>query len=135
MLEANCEFLKDRWSYYYKVFEKFPLLGFPNYVNWNRVQWYEDLYNFSYSDNPDSSIHKLRDLQIIRPRMFGTVEFRSDSSQSNIDSILNLSALRLGQFLLAAEGKNLQLPSYSEACRLWKEQLESGSYKNEDKKK
>ncbi|HAZ11500.1 MAG: hypothetical protein A2X86_10980 [Bdellovibrionales bacterium GWA2_49_15] len=72
--------------------------------------------------------NKLRDLQVIRPRAIGTVEFRSDAAQNTPEKIMNLAALRLGQYLLAMEDLDKilpELPNYEKSATLWHEQMDA----------
>ncbi len=140
MLEAKGVNFKERWSLYYKLFNDFSLVGFPNYQKWNLQEWIQALYNESYLPSKEkvknfNSINKLRDLQIIRPRAIGTIEFRSDSAQKTVDSILRLAALRLGQYILAQKPLEDFFPDYKSARELWLNQMNSGKDFDESTKK
>ncbi len=133
MLEANGMTFKERWNHYQKVFYNFPLLGFPHVKNWSMKWWFEQLFNLSYQTQKSSiatihNLNKLRDLQVIRPRAIGTIEFRSDSAQSTPEKVMHLAALRFGQYLVAEENFDHTLPSlpnYEKSETLWHEQMNS----------
>ena len=130
MFEAKGITMKERWDYYFKVFRDFPLVGFPKVESWTIDWWLEELYINSYLPLKEEiknrfQMNKLRDLQVIRPRAIGTVEFRSDSAQSTVSEIMNLVSMRLGQFLMAKNELPKEIPNYNESCKIWYDQFQS----------
>jgi hypothetical protein len=139
MLEAKGIGFKERWSNYLKVFHNFSLVGFPSTNSWTHDWWMEELFKTSYQRQQGSidsayALNKLRDLQVIRPRAIGTIEFRSDAAQSSCDEVMRLAALRLGQFLIAQKKLPDWIPSYAVSQKLWKLQMDIGKDLNEDLK-
>ena len=110
----------QRWNGYSKVFEGYPLIGFPNVANWTLDTWAEALLDSPLAGSEEdewsgksaralgtiplvdrerkfeSFIACVRDLQIVRPKFFGTLEFRADPAQDSPENILAMAALRLG---------------------------------------
>lgn len=110
------KFLQNRWTGYNAVFSGYPLVGFPHLTHWNMKSWCEALLQsplygkvreewagksllelgHSPFDNWKEFFGSVRDLQVIRPRLFGTLEFRADPAQPDLDSIMAVAALRMG---------------------------------------
>lgn len=133
MLEASGIDYKERWDHYLKVFHHFPLVGFPKTEAWSFQWWITQLFVTSYQKQKDklksvSALNKLRDLQIIRPRAIGTIEFRGDAAQSNTYDMLRLAALRLGQYLVAMRTLPTSIPPYSQSREIWNKQMLRGQY-------
>ena len=117
--------LKARWTGYGRVFAGYPLIGFPELEKWNTEVWIGALLRSPLAGGPEDewaglSLEKygkipfgswskafplIRDLQIIRPRLFGTLEFRADPAQPSIERVLGLTALRLGLVASLLGGK------------------------------
>ena len=111
-------FLKKRWLGYLTVFEKSPLIGYPAFDDWNIENWVSALLKSPLCGPATSSwsgrtweildtkpkdfsdlnyfITAVRDLQIIRPKLFGTLEFRSDAALPTAEAIIRMAAIRLG---------------------------------------
>ena len=134
MLETGSTELKNKWEFYHKLFINFTLVGFPNFPEWKFENWASCLYKESYLKLDKSApleIHKLRDLQAIRPRVFGTIEFRSDCASNTSQEILRLAAIRLGQFILATRTDSvIDIPSYQDSRLIWNSHLITGKYKD-----
>lgn len=136
MLEAKGISYKERWDHYLKVFHSFPLVGFPATPSWSLAWWITQLFVTSYQRQKEKlknifGLNKLRDLQLIRPRAIGTIEFRGDAAQGTTDDMMRLAALRLGQYLLAMRGLPPTVLPYASARELWLEQMEAGRYLDE----
>ena len=102
---ARSRMLRRRWLAYRDAFPGNPLIGFPNLPNWTLSNWAEALAATPLLIDDTATDDKLdwhdfrfrvRDLQIIRPRAFGTVEFRADPMQPTLAGNLRMAALRLG---------------------------------------
>jgi hypothetical protein len=113
--------LEKRWGGYLQVFKGFPLVAFPDLKEWSLVNWVEALTRSPIIAGSNEAwagyaLHKLpalssidwnlmfpkvRDVQIIRPKLYGTLEFRGDPAQTSCRHILALAALRLGASILA----------------------------------
>jgi hypothetical protein len=111
-----------RWRGYRAVLGNLPLVGFPDLRGWCRESWIDALLCSPCLESPISEpgefLQQVRDLQIIRPRLFGTLEFRADPAQNSARSILALAALRLAVSIAAASG--IQVPgSMSEHRTRW----------------
>ena len=115
-----------RWSGYMGLFSNYPLVGFPNMPAWSMDNWLNALIKspLAFTDsehsfgnvhpsgglifsNPANFFKSARDLQLIRPKLFGTLEFRGDPAQSSVAEIVETAAIRLGicSFLLNNEPK------------------------------
>lgn len=150
--EGEASHFLKRWSYYQGVFEGMSLLGFPDIATMNFDVWIEHLLTspLSHSDQNlkqalgelqiiqghqlesesiMSLIQQTRDLQIIKPKWIGTLEYRSDPATSNFKQMIKMAALRLASHLKAVRHTvcqtNIQtemtLPEYSfkQLSQLW----------------
>jgi hypothetical protein len=129
---------RTRWDQYRRVFKGFSLLGFPDLKTWTFSEWREAIMRAPLVINPngkspvcledlewdkdtiDVYISKIRDLQIIKPKLIGTIEFRADPAMPGIDEIYNLSLLRLlicQTILSLPPAKNIE--TFSEARDFW----------------
>jgi hypothetical protein len=108
--------LFKRWEGYADVFAGYPLVGYPRMERWNMDSWIKALFESPLAAGPEKEwagkslselevnpfsdwgdfFDSVRDLQIIRPKLFGTLEFRADPTQSDLAGVLNSAALRLG---------------------------------------
>ena len=61
----------------------------------------------------------MRDLQIIRPKIFGTLEFRADPSQPKVSDILALVSLRLGVAKSVVDGAKVKKAFSMERMKWW----------------
>jgi hypothetical protein len=130
---------KQRWSLYHAVYQHFPLTGFPKIEEWTLENWEAALLQSpilcsdpstngsrlgevltDYSDSEISKIIKnTRDLQIIRPKIFGTLEFRADPAQPTIERIMSLTALRLGISKAVVDGLKIDRDFKIERIKWW----------------
>ncbi len=98
-----------RFSGYFKSLPNYPLVGYPRMEQWSWDAWLECLFRMPIAqtvDNksathvdwtdPEAILGAKRDLTIIKPRLFGTIEFRGDPCLPSADSILAVAAARLG---------------------------------------
>ena len=98
-----------RWSGYAETLRGLPLVGFPNLDQWTNSSWIDALIrtptiNRIAIERPEDFFVSVRDLQIIRPRVFGTLEFRGDPAQASVEGILAMAAIRLGCRIGARHG-------------------------------
>lgn len=95
----------SRWAGYRRVFEGSPFCGLPHFETWDLAGWASALSRASTMGQPDGTwddfFARVRDFSVIRPRLFGTVEFRGDPAQPSPDRILRQAALRLGTSIAA----------------------------------
>ena len=136
---------KQRWHGYKSVFHSLELLGFPKFDEWTIQTWIKafarsslvvenshsasgkSLFSLLQRDPKQdvlSLVSKVRDLQIIKPKLIGTLEFRADPALPNPESILKQAAFRLGTYLVCLKPrvsilKDLSLSHISE--RWWDE--------------
>jgi len=130
--------LQTRWAGYQSVFKGFPLVGFPNIVAWDLDTWVAALLSSplaggpsdawsgksidAYAQVPYSDWSKafplIRDLQIVRPRLFGTLEFRADPGQPSVERLMGLMALRLGLVGAVIEGESVET-NFKDSKDLW----------------
>lgn len=105
---------KRRWAGYLATVGEFPLVGVPRFEEWSVDWWLQALTRMpsaampALEEAPPESAERFlgsrRDFQAIRPRTFGTLEFRADPGQPDHDALLALAALRLGATVRSAEG-------------------------------
>lgn len=140
--------LVTRWRGYEAVFRGFPLIGFPHLDQWNLNSWANALLSSPLAGGPDDewagkSIAQLgknpfstwqrfmvsvRDLQIIRPKLFGTLEFRADPAQVDANKIAAVAALRLGLCSYLLESPLPQGSNYIAANNRWWQTIKNSSY-------
>jgi hypothetical protein len=132
--------LQRRTSLYKRSFPNMVLTGFPDIAEWTIDTWIKGMLESplgagageqnegkSYlSLNPDSRPNlaeiksSLRDLQFVRPRLIGTIEFRSDPSVATVKSLVAIAAWRLAMSLMARSGKlNLLGESHHKSLARW----------------
>ncbi len=132
------EVLRKRWAGYNDVFSEYPLVGFPKLPDWSMKLWIQSMLDSplyggpldsfagktvnELHENPFSTwtgfIKSVRDLQLIRPKLFGTLEFRADPAQPDASSIISMSCLRLG-ICSALIGPSFSPPSFSASRENW----------------
>lgn len=117
-----------RWKPYLDVYRNYPLIGFPSIKQWDVDHWLNALLESPVFDpnnetnsctvlaqhlNQELTYKQLtnlwkstRDLQIIRPKVYGSLEFRADPAQNSVESIMALAALRLGLVIQLNENSN-----------------------------
>lgn len=135
----------QRWRGYLAVFSGYPLVGFPEMNEWSIGSWAKallespllgptnsgwagrtihNLNNFPFKDStsPWSTFMKsVRDLQIIRPKLFGTLEFRADPAQCYPEDILFVAALRLGLCAAILNSSLVKNQTFSDSAKKWRE--------------
>jgi hypothetical protein len=139
--------VRKRQSFYEKVFQGIELIGFPEFRNWTYENWVSAICNsplIKVAGNKDISFRTafeadekkdfkkilpfVRDLQIIRPKSIGTLEFRADPAVTHVDQIIKVAALRFASALYAHEN-NTEVPneskSFLENRSTWVEQIRS----------
>jgi len=100
--------LQQRWSGYQACLGHFPLVAFPDLPQWTRDDWFAALCRMPFaetSDNhrggtvdrhdPMSWFRAKRDVSLIKPRHYGTIEFRVDPCQPTAEAVAKLCAARL----------------------------------------
>jgi hypothetical protein len=141
---------QSRWRGYESVFRGFPLVGFPKISEWSIESWILAMFQSPLSGGADSSwsarilkdlsefpfrrasspwgefISSVRDLQIIRPKLFGTLEFRADPAQASASLIKAILALRLGLCSNLLGNENHEIQKLSVAHRTWWENVSGG---------
>lgn len=127
-----------RWSSYGYVFANMPLLGFPRMDEWTYDHWLDcilktptlDENKRLFSDSVMTSseeelkikLKSVRDLQIIRPKWIGTLEYRSDPAMSDPDLISQMAALRFASYIYALSGGSCQMKNelpFLELSKQW----------------
>ena len=136
-----------RWSGYRAVFHGKPLVGFPDLERWDFESWVEALLRSpicgkaddkfasrslaELGRNPFSNwgrfLKEVRDLQIIRPRIFGTLEFRSDPAQKDAEGVCAVAALRLGLCAVALFSKSKNA-DFRTSRKVWWENVTEGAF-------
>lgn len=94
---SNFEIFQERWRRYQVAFPYMRSVGIPGVEHWSSLTWIQTLID----DNPlQRQLFLMRDFQLIKPKWIGTLETRSDPSTRDTDLIMQLAALRFGQYLL-----------------------------------
>lgn len=134
----SMELFKARWAAYGAVFAGFPLVGFPDVAHWSLEKWARALLHsplaggandaFAAEVAEGTSILKdlgferfmaaVRDLQIIRPKLYGTLEFRADPAQPTARAIIGVAALRLAVCIGVSVGERAGY-TFLGARKLW----------------
>ncbi len=129
-----------RWHGFDRAFGETPLGGFPRLPSWTFDGWIDallntpiksasgsdaqgltlrELHNRSpYGTDHVALIKSLRDLQLIRPKLFGGLEFRSAPAQASSDDIISLVIARDAALKFAASSIQFSL-NYVQAREIW----------------
>jgi hypothetical protein len=112
-----------RWIGYFETLRGCPLVGFPDLEDWTRASWISALtrtptMNGTTFESTGDFFISVRDLQIIRPRVFGTLEFRGDPAQGSVAGIIAMAAIRLACCIGARRGYSAH-GSFQEHRNLW----------------
>ncbi|WP_406695610.1 hypothetical protein V5E97_31835 [Singulisphaera sp. Ch08] len=128
-----------RWEGYEAVYGLTALLGFPDFRSgWTLEAWADALLDAPLAGTPDNSwalrrtrdlseppggnwdvfLERVRDLQLVRPRMSGTLEFRGDPAQPTVEAVIEVAEARLAACRRALDD---DVPSgdYQDARRQW----------------
>lgn len=140
-----------RWKHYRSTYSGYALVGFPNLKEWSFETWLNaclDCYVFQKNETDLFTLRQLverdpnnlsgywkylRDLQIVRPKATGAIEFRADPCQESIRQVLALAALRLGICLICASKTNISENPMANRDDWWRS-VESTAYKEPDAK-
>lgn len=129
-----------RWEGYERVCRKLPLYGFPDFDRWTTEAWRAALRrsplamkagamsgDLTYAGaigrgmSELEAMARVRDLQIIKPRSFGTLEFRADPAQPDVGSLIELISARVEYVRNALEYEPAR--TYSEARVAWRNMM------------
>lgn len=124
LLNRTPQALGQRQKYYDSVFRGLKLLGVPDLKRWTLQDWIQAICDSPLISNLKSGndtlrsmwesgknrdlaalMARVRDLQIIRPKAIGTVEFRGDASVSDPSEMIRVVAIRFAAALLAADAE------------------------------
>ena len=141
-LISSCSFTSrknfiSRWENYFYVFKQLPLTGFPQLTEWTFESWVDQLlYNQTHIQDSEleKTILSQRDLQIVKPKWIGTLEFRADPATSDIDLIISQAALRLSAYLNAQKPHYqpiLHSHSFLSLAQLWNQGLHINQFQKE----
>lgn len=127
-----------RWSSYRYVFGEMKLLGFPDLPAWSFDRWVQGLVESPWIEGsgrvfgdkvPALSeedllrvLPNVRDLQIVKPKWIGTLEYRSDPATSDVGLLIRNAALRFGAYLASLNAPKALVmaePTFSELARSW----------------
>jgi hypothetical protein len=122
LLNRTPQALEQRQKYYDGVFRGLKLLGIPDMEQWTLREWIQTLCDSplvsnlkagsdtlrklwaNESDNDlEALLKRTRDLQIVRPKSIGTVEFRGDASVTKSSDMIRVAATRFGGALIASD--------------------------------
>lgn len=137
---------RKRWEGYARVFRGYPLLGFPQMDQWTLMDWADALVRSPLAGPPGwkfagetlqaiglpdgmsvrAFIDSVRDLQIIKPRIFGTIEFRSDPAATSACDALRSAATRVGITQAIVDGFRLDSKFCGERDLWWSWTLGKG---------
>jgi hypothetical protein len=121
------------------------LIGYPSFSKWSAENWAAGLMTgppLSYLKSKDVGLpvfmietddrsvniedfSLLRDFQIIRPRLFGTLEYRGNGSCGGVEKIMAATAIRLASVLLALDSKKDSVITYQQGREHWLKLLET----------
>jgi hypothetical protein len=139
VLTGEAATVSRRWRAYAKVFRGMPLVGLAIDEPWSAAGWAEGLLRSPLIGGPEvpwagrafrdltappfpnwnSFLAAARDLQAIRPRIFGTLEFRSDPAQPTPSAILSAAALRFAAALCAEDHGPSAMPIADAHAAWW----------------
>jgi hypothetical protein len=128
----------ERWNAYKKVFSGMSFVGFPEIKSWTLDSWISGILESPWNEQSvrsfgshvskwtdaeiESKLKDSRDLQLIKPKWIGTLEYRSDPATADIQLILSQAALRFATYFWQEKyaGDIVTLPaSMEELARAW----------------
>lgn len=133
-----------RWKGYLGCLGHLPLVAFPELPDWSLDNWFEALCQMPLADTADnhrgggidaqnvmSLFRAKRDVSLIKPRTYGTIEFRADPCLPTADAVAAVCALRLG---MAVEILHGQVPArgFCEARQAWSSEICRGDGEPKD---
>lgn len=129
--------LQKRWQGYWTCLGRLPLVAFPDLEAWTLDSWFNALCRMPLAETPDNHcggevdhhdplawFRAARDVSLIKPRHYGTVEFRCDPCQPTAWAVAELVALRLGLVVEILRGR-VPPRSFREARNLWISSLDT----------
>jgi len=123
--------IQKRWEGYQKCLGHLPLVAFPDLPQWTLDDWFAALCRMPLAETPDnhhggkidrhdplSWFRAKRDVSLIKPRHYGTIEFRVDPCQPTAEAVAKLCAARLAA---ATEilGGHVPTRSFRESRNAW----------------
>lgn len=157
LLSSSPQLCAKRLALYESVFDGLPLLIFPALEQWNLRNWSRALCLTQTNDtswdstrtltlgdwilkNPMTEganlLNKVRDLQLIRPKHFGAIEFRGDGSVHSVDRIIQVAATRFAASLLASCEQQLpnEQRSFPHLRQAWIDAVSAGAWEPKTQK-
>ena len=123
--------LQKRWSGYQACLGHLPLVAFPDLPQWTLENWFDALCRMPFAVTPDnhrggkidryepmSWFRAKRDVSLIKPRHYGTIEFRVDPCQPTAEAAAKLCVARLGLVKEILDGR-VPLRLFREARDAW----------------
>ena len=123
--------LQKRWSGYQSCLGHLPLVAFPDLPQWTLDNWFAALYQMPFAETLDnhrgSKVDRYdplswfcakRDVSLIKPRHYGTVEFRIDPCQPTAEAVAKLCSARLAAAMEILGGL-VPVRSFREARNEW----------------
>lgn len=95
------EDFRKRNKLYALSFGDYELFGYPNSTSWSPDKWISFSKKNAKVANNVSSIFDIRDLQFIKPKKTGALEFRDTLSVGGKESLFFISCVRLAVYLLS----------------------------------
>jgi len=131
--ECPSDGVQKRWKGYQKCLGHLPLVAFPDLPQWTLNDWFAALCRMPLADTPDnhrggkidqndplSWFRAKRDVSLIKPRHYGTIEFRVDPCQPTAGAVAKLCTARLA-VVMEILGGRVPARSFREARNIWNE--------------
>ena len=125
--------VQKRWEGYQKCLGHLPLVAFPDLQKWTLADWFAALCRMPLAETTDnhrggkidqhdplSWFRAKRDVSLIKPRHYGTIEFRVDPCQPTAAAVAKLCATRL-MAVLEILGGRVPTRSFRAARNAWNE--------------
>jgi hypothetical protein len=123
--------LHKRWSGYQMCLGHLPLVAFPDLPQWTLDDWFTALCRMPLAETSDnhrggkidrfdplSWFRAKRDVSLIKPRHYGTIEFRVDPCQPTAEAVAKLCTARLAVALDILGGR-VPTRSFRESRNIW----------------
>lgn len=125
-----------RWSWY-RAAVGGALVGFPDLEAWTLENFFYALRHAPHLEqpppnHPEAFLVSVRDNQLIKPRLSGTIEFRSSPAQTSADFAIALAALRLGLASYVLENVGRSARDFRSARSDWWEAVLGGPWPDSD---
>ncbi|MBY0371529.1 hypothetical protein K2X33_12645 [bacterium] len=114
----------ERVFLYRTCFPGLALIGIPDMDSWDYTSWGSALLRGAGPLKAADSVDGLRDYQLVRPRLSGTIEFRGEAPTLDLNVLLPAAARRLAASVLARNATQ-SVPKLRDSFAKWQHALDN----------